>query len=276
MITLENYEEYLMLYVDNELDEASVKDLLQFLEQHPHLKSELEWYEKTKLTPATDLYFSHKEMLIKSAKRISLNRVLLLAAAASVALLFTFTAINKLRKADNIIIEQPVAIKTDSLPSKISGAVKKEKISPVSLPSAPVKQLPIMPSRSRNTVAVSRKISKPQQHTVTEKNQTSRTPAPVNPIVIKEEKEVAAPEEKYDKVVYTQKEKEITQPKTESGKKRNLLAKLFSSPEKQEGLQHLKNKVEEKVEAVKTINDNLKNTTVELKVGNKELLVFNF
>src|SRR5690606_3550433 len=61
---------------------------------------------------------------------------------------------------------------------------------------------------------------------------------------------------------------------------KNLIASIASEKkriqftiENQQGIQHLKKAVEEKIETVKAINENIKNTSLALKVGKKELLV---
>lgn len=50
-INLENYEEYFLLYVDNELTEAEKKDVELFIEQHPELREEWTMLMDTRLEP---------------------------------------------------------------------------------------------------------------------------------------------------------------------------------------------------------------------------------
>lgn len=65
MVTFENYEEYMMLYADGELPEAMIKDLLDFITQHPELKSELNAYMATRLQPEMEMVFANKESLLQ-------------------------------------------------------------------------------------------------------------------------------------------------------------------------------------------------------------------
>lgn len=51
MINLDNYEEYLLLYVDGELNEQDMKEVDAFVNNHPDLKAELEILLSTRLTP---------------------------------------------------------------------------------------------------------------------------------------------------------------------------------------------------------------------------------
>ena len=50
-INLENYEEYFLLYVDNELTEAEKKDVEVFIDQHPELRDEWTMLMDTRLSP---------------------------------------------------------------------------------------------------------------------------------------------------------------------------------------------------------------------------------
>jgi hypothetical protein len=53
IITLDNYEEYFILYMDNELDQHQVKMVEAFLHAHPHLQIELDMLMETKLPVET-------------------------------------------------------------------------------------------------------------------------------------------------------------------------------------------------------------------------------
>jgi len=66
MITRENYEEYIMMYVDGELQPAQEKALNDFLVLHPELKCELQSYELTKLSPDTSITFVGESSLLQS------------------------------------------------------------------------------------------------------------------------------------------------------------------------------------------------------------------
>ncbi len=71
MITRENYEEYIMMYVDGELQPAQEEALHNFLDQNPELKNDLHAYELTKLTPDNAITFKGNESLLKtSGKRV--------------------------------------------------------------------------------------------------------------------------------------------------------------------------------------------------------------
>jgi hypothetical protein len=71
-INLENYEEYFLLYVDNELTEAEKKDVELFISQHPELKEEWMMLMDTKLEPE-DIRMDLKKDLYRSEKTEGIN-----------------------------------------------------------------------------------------------------------------------------------------------------------------------------------------------------------
>src|SRR5688572_24517230 len=62
IITLDNYEEYFILYMDNELDSHQVQMVKFFLQQHPHLQIELDMLMETKL-PVEEVHFDKSSLL---------------------------------------------------------------------------------------------------------------------------------------------------------------------------------------------------------------------
>lgn len=64
-ITINNYEEWMIDYIEGNLSNDQRKQLAEFLEFHPELKAELELFEQTKLHPDTNLVFANKELLKK-------------------------------------------------------------------------------------------------------------------------------------------------------------------------------------------------------------------
>ena len=70
MINLGNYEEYFILYMDNELDAKGKLMVEAFTAQHPQLAEELELLMSTKL-PANDVLFEGKEELLSLAMKLN-------------------------------------------------------------------------------------------------------------------------------------------------------------------------------------------------------------
>jgi hypothetical protein len=76
-IHLGNYEEFFILYMDNELSEEQAKMVDEFLVAHPDLKSEFEILMSTKL-PLEDFSFDKKDLLAENMKLTSVDEELLL------------------------------------------------------------------------------------------------------------------------------------------------------------------------------------------------------
>ena len=64
MITRHNYEEYFILYMDNELSSDDRRLVETFVQQHPDLKEELDLLLQYKLLPDTDIVFEGKKELM--------------------------------------------------------------------------------------------------------------------------------------------------------------------------------------------------------------------
>lgn len=76
-IHLGNYEEFFVLYVDNELNEDQVRMVDEFLAAHPDLKAEFEMLISTKL-PLEEFDFDKKVLMADSMKLNSVDEELLL------------------------------------------------------------------------------------------------------------------------------------------------------------------------------------------------------
>ncbi|MBC7828897.1 MAG: hypothetical protein H7122_14205 [Chitinophagaceae bacterium] len=71
MINRNNYEEYFLLYTDNELNAAERCAVEEFIQQHPDLKIELEMFQQSTLK-AEPIVFHSKDLLLKnSSSRIT-------------------------------------------------------------------------------------------------------------------------------------------------------------------------------------------------------------
>ena len=65
-ITRHNYEEYFILYLDNELSSADRREVELFVQQNPDLKAELDMLFQSQLPVDTDVVFNGKESLLKT------------------------------------------------------------------------------------------------------------------------------------------------------------------------------------------------------------------
>jgi hypothetical protein len=73
-INLENYEEYFLLYVDNELTEAEKKDVEFFIEQHPELREEWTMLMDTRLEPE-HIMMNMKQDLYRDENNTGINEL---------------------------------------------------------------------------------------------------------------------------------------------------------------------------------------------------------
>jgi anti-sigma factor RsiW len=72
-INRQNYEEYFLLYTDNELSAAERAAVEQFAAVHPDLAVELEMLQQSKLVPDEAIRFTNKEQLLKTETSSSVN-----------------------------------------------------------------------------------------------------------------------------------------------------------------------------------------------------------
>lgn len=90
-INAANYEEILVQYFDNELNQDEVAATEHFLAQHPQFNKEADLIKRTKLLPDTLIVFPDKELLYKKTERVKVVPLIWLRlAAAAVFLGFGF------------------------------------------------------------------------------------------------------------------------------------------------------------------------------------------
>src|SRR5690242_14762776 len=60
-----NYEEFFILYLDNELDSESRREVEVFAQANPDLKAELDMLTQSKLIPDPNVSFTDKDSLMR-------------------------------------------------------------------------------------------------------------------------------------------------------------------------------------------------------------------
>lgn len=273
MVNMENYEEYMLLYADRELTPEQEKALLDFVARHPELKAEMEAYAATRLQPDEAMVFTGKDALIKTepgGKTIWLGGWKAYAAAACAILFIVLFGINRHSKEEI----QPVVVKNETITEPVTTpppVIDEQHQTTEELHSKP----PV------NTVAV--KTTKPgvKKQPVPQRQEVKHETAPIAPVA--EHENIAVESAVKDTAEYiaeatTPQKKAITETRETTtvtpqpvDKKNNFIATVLG--EKPAGLQKLEEEVNEKLNSVKTIREQIKNTDAEVsfRIGKKEL-----
>ncbi|OQY95662.1 MAG: hypothetical protein B6D37_04205 [Sphingobacteriales bacterium UTBCD1] len=72
-INRHNYEEYFILYMDNELSSEECRQVELFIQQNPDLKDEMDVLLQSKLIPEPGIFFENKEELLHSTENTTIN-----------------------------------------------------------------------------------------------------------------------------------------------------------------------------------------------------------
>jgi len=72
-ITRHNYEEYFILYMDNELGSDDRHRVELFVQENPDLKEELDWLQQSRFIPDSSVVFDAKEKLIRFSSSEKIN-----------------------------------------------------------------------------------------------------------------------------------------------------------------------------------------------------------
>lgn len=270
MVNMENYEEYMLLYADGELNEAEEKALLAFVEQHPQLKEELKLYAVAKVVPDTTQVFEGKKILMKevAAKRTIAfdKRWFYTAAAACVAMMVFFILKNNNNKTTNepvIVNNTPVTKPTDqqSVQPADTEEFHSTPVDPISVKQAPTPQ-PVLVAKN-NTIkkqAESKQAPKAVQPSpvVVTVNPPARVVTPLEP------------QKHQEPVIAHEEEKQIIEP-IRKEKNESLLA--MAAEDRLQGANAIAEAFGEKIEKVKNIKRKIQDTDVALKIGKREFLI---
>lgn len=288
MVNLENYEEYMMMYADGELNEAETKALMDFVAANPELAKELEAYTATKLVPDTTMVYANKDQLMKAppagGRTIGMRTWWMYAAAAAV-LLFAVTIFRQGGDTtDSPVVANNTPATTQSTQTPVIENKTKTDSNREELHSNPVS-----PVNHENNIASGE--SKVESRKSIERNRKPKTIIEEQPKeeirIAKEEKTLPAPQqpsykpenEPVQQLIAQETEKpnkaeeanepteELNQPQKQ---RRRLIDLLPISKNKKEGASMIASAVTKRVE---NVTDNLKDTDIKFKIGNKEIFV---
>lgn len=274
MVTWDNYEEYLMLQADGELNEAGEQELQQFIVQHPELADELALYQNIRLQPDTTLVLPNKELLLKEEpkpRRIALNGWWSYGAAASVVIALILFSL--FRKQDN---------KTATLAKATHTApVANQAQSPATLTQQAATQQAVARNNTKTiTNPIHHQPPKPAHHhytptqpTITTDDIATISAAPLKPLSLP-----AGPQP----VLATVKPAHTTIPPTPetteqtNNDNQSLLALLPLEDSKKQGLETVKNVVTTSITEVKNFQENIRQADISFKIKGKQLAVVIF
>ena len=150
-ININNYEDWLLLYTDNELSAEQKTAVEQFAAAHPVVKTGLDILQKTKLQAEEEIVFPNKEILYRKEEKVRVVAIrwwkIAVAAALLIAISTTaFIAFNSKKdtqaeiasekvkeesKLDNPAIKQPgneIAISNPQVADNTTDKIEKQKI----------------------------------------------------------------------------------------------------------------------------------------------------
>ena len=277
MVNWENYEEYIVLLTDGELDEAGQKELEAFMQLHPEVREELAIYETVHLSPDETLVFGNKESLLrKEPKVIALNQWFRYGAAAGLIALIAFGI---MRWQGNDTSDEIVTI--DTAEHTVTPIVK---VIDTALPTPPKQEVIVQQEE-------------PKEETPKQEEQIIPVaPQKVEVVRVKEEKkmiqeavparlEIVRPEKMMQNEIVEETPVKTVVPELPLINKyepapepdhNELLAWLPVDEDRREGLNAVGEAIAERIERVKEIRNTIKNTDVSVKLGNKELFVVRF
>lgn len=118
-ITLTNYEEWLVLYIDKELNAGQIKSVEKFMAGNPAVQEELALLERSKLQPE-QINFSGKESLFRREEKVKALPVRWWRAVAAILILALGLTTLILLNNKPSVVKENIANKTPGLQDKIN------------------------------------------------------------------------------------------------------------------------------------------------------------
>lgn len=283
MVTLENYEEYMLLEADGELAEAEQKELYAFLDQHPELKNELALYKATIMEPDASVVYEHKEQLLKQLpggkRTIALGGWWTYGAVAACLAMVLFLLLKPQHT-----IDTPVVATTQHTHTNIN-ATAPQKAQPVqqelhSIPTNPItketaeKQQPQAIAKSKKQPViqqVKQSLPTPAEQAQQDELPIAKRQVPVSNMQTDLPKPKTEVHTELPAITDSQTETLAAKEDREPKENHRLLALL--PEDKREGISIIASAVNEKIEKVKNIKNKIKDTDISFRFGNRELFV---
>ncbi|RYD59497.1 MAG: hypothetical protein EOP56_01135 [Sphingobacteriales bacterium] len=286
MVTWENYEEYMLLDADGELNETEQVCLQAFIALHPELQKEQELYSAVRFAPDTTQLYQQKDLLLKEEpqkKTIAFKGWWAYGAAAGIAAIIGIWALKQ-------PAQQPLVV--DNTPAKVAPlvAVASEVKEPKDIHSSPVKTVTVENTIKRQPAAIVQ--TKKKNNEVPANTQKVIQPVTEPKVVTPQPETIAQASKEMEKTFRLQDpepktntqpevlpvEPIVTEPNTVELKTRrsgiDVLALL--DVKESQGVADVKDAISAKLEQAKDIKNKIKGTDVSLRIGKKELFVLKF
>lgn len=268
MVNMENYEEYLLLHADGELSEADEKALDAFLDEHPELRHEQELYMTTKLPADTNMVYEGKEQLLKKPGRVMvLKQWRSYAAAAGIVLAMVLVWKWQRPGQTTINIVQVNNSKT-IITAPTDTVTRKQKTEEDHIASTGTREHIKEPHPPLQTNPKTHHYVNLKQENLPE----TEALATLDVLPVKAMPEAPVPVA--PKAISVEVPRvQLPAPEAKENVSGALLARL---PVKEESIGTLASAVNDKLEKVRNIKDNIKNTDLSVRLGNRELFVVRF
>jgi anti-sigma factor RsiW len=270
-ITLDNYEEYLILQVDGELSAGEERELEVFLAAHPELEAEAAAYAAVKLVPDENIVFEGKEALLKpepatTTKPISLSPW----AWAAAAVLMVWMGVRLVQEPSGSEVSGTVA--QVQPPVKVQQPVKPEEVDrkPAQPQPQPVAVASAKPVKNRaNSIAAPVKEDKvPVQVEQREPAYLAQLEPSTTTSVIIPPGGLQMPVPRVVEVA------QIEQPVASAEAPRTINIPI--APERLEMLASLASAARNKVEQAKKLRQSIRNTEATVAFAGRELFTLRF
>lgn len=285
MINEKNIEEYIVLYLDNELNENEKENFHEFIKQHPHWENELESYASVYLNADEKKYplpdFTKKETLSFSYKKFIPYAAAILFLALSIPFLYSFlNRVEEIKLVKNEKVKKQTQAKTivqnDTIKiADINTDTKVEEKTTQNLGAHKIAQKTI------NAALKAKEINPMPKKQFIEFEENVSPPSSVGD-VIKIVENAPFPKSETEKVLIQEKPKVqhetiIAEDDNQSNNNlddkglallqidENHNTKLYNSINK------IANKIDEKIKTIKS----LKNQDYVLSIGNRDILTIN-
>ena len=268
MVNWKNYEEYMLLHADGELNDAEQNALDEFIRLHPELKDELSAYEATRLVPDMAQVYAGKESLLKpvlGTRVISLSSYMRYGTAAAILFLLLFIASKWINRGGDDHVNVPEVAKQEQVAPVTPTADE----APATNPTEPHQQpTPVIaPEHIANTALVSpAPMNQPKEENIEGIAALPLKTLDTNPVATIARQPIAVA----DISLPVSDEEQIEELRS------GFLAWLPVNEEKKEGLNNLKENLDGKIEQAKALKDNIKETNLAVRLGGKEFVVINF